>query len=399
MSTRRGRRITVLHVIEGLGTGGSELQLTAFLVRSDAARFRHEVCTFVPAGRCAEELVRAGIPVHTLGGASGAGMVRAAARLWRLTRRIDADIVHASLFWPSVMSRVVGWLARKPVVTTLVNTPYEPEWLLDNPRLNPRKVRLAQWLDRFTASLGRPRFVAVTEAVRESTVRQLGCPRELIEVIPRGLVLNGAAPPGEADRATARAALGWQDAYPVLLNVGRLVPQKGQQYAVRAMPAVLARFPTARLVVVGEGWLRGTLERLVRDLGLEAHVSLLGERRDVQVLLGAADIFVFPSLFEGAANALVEAMAAGRPCVASAIPSIGEITDNGRVALLAPLRAPDAIAEGVVRLAADRDLAARLAAEGQAWALARYDIGRSVAALEALYGRLVRAGGRETSSG
>ncbi|MDR7423448.1 MAG: glycosyltransferase [Armatimonadota bacterium] len=392
MSASRDRRITVLHVIEGLGTGGSELQLTAFLLRSDASRFRHEVATFTPAGRCAEELVRAGIPVHTIGSASGAGMLRVAARLWRLARRIDADVVHASLFWPSVMSRVVGWLARKPVVTTLVNTPYEPEWLLDNPRLHPGKVRAAQWLDRLTASLGQPRFVAVTEAVRESTVRQLGCPRERIEVIPRGLVFNGARSASGGDRTAARAALGWQDAYPVLLNVGRLVPQKGQQYAVRAMPAVLARLPTARLVVVGEGWLRGRLERLIRELELEAHVSLLGERRDVPTLLGAADIFVFPSLFEGAANSLVEAMAAGRPCVASAIPSIAEITDNGRVALLVPLRDPDAIAACVVRLAADRDLAARLAAEARAWALARYDIRRSVAAIEALYGQV--AGGR-----
>jgi glycosyltransferase involved in cell wall biosynthesis len=383
MSGAMHRRVTVLHVIEGLGTGGSEQQLTGFLVRSDASRFRHVVCTFAQVGRFAADLADVGIPVHTLGVSDDGELLRSAARLRRVVGAVAPDIIHASLYRPSVVSRVVGWLSRRPVLTTLVNTPYEPEWMLDNPKLRPSRVWVAQTLDRLTAGLGHARFVAVTEAVKVSTVRRVRCPEDRIVVIPRGLVLNGT--PGAGDVAARRAALGWDGAYPVLLNVGRLVPQKGQQYAVRAMPAVLERFPAARLAIAGEGPLRPELERLIRELGLGARVNLLGERRDVPALLDAADIFVFPSLVEGAANALVEAMAAARPCVASAIPSIAEITDNGRVARLAPLRAPDDLAAQVIRLAGDPDLARRLGADGRAWVLPRYDIRRSVAALEALY--------------
>lgn len=387
MSRATCRRIVVLHVIEGLGTGGSEQQLTRFLVRSDMTRFQHVVCTLAQVGRFAVDLEDIGIPVQTLGLRADGEFLRLAAGLWTVVRSVNPDVIHASLYRPAVVSRVVGWLARRPVVTTLVNTSYEPEWMLDNPRLWRSKVRIAQTLDRLTARLGRTLFVAVTEAVKASAVRQLGCPADRIVVIPRGLVVNGAS--GDGDAMSWRVALGWTNAYPVLLNVGRLVPQKGQQYAVRAMPAVLRRFPSARLVVAGEGWLRPELERLIRELGLESHVSLLGERRDVLELMRAADIFVFPSLFEGAANALLEAMAAARPCVASAIPSIVEITDRGRTALLARLRDPEALATQILRLAADRSLAERLGEEGRALVLSRYNIRHSVIALETLYERLV----------
>lgn len=315
------------------------------------------------------------------------GLVRSVAGLRRVVQEVRPHVIHATLFRPGVAARIVGRWCRIPVITSLVNTTYEPEWRLDNPRLTPWKVWSVQAIDRVTTRLGDTRYVAITESVKVSAVRRLGIPPERIVIIPRGLVPERWV--GCEDAAAVRQSLGWQDAYPVIVNVGRLVPQKGQQYAVRAMTAVVARFPMARLAIAGEGRLRPVLERLIRDLGLTDHVSLLGERDDVARLLHAADIFVFPSLFEGLGNAVLEAMAAGKPCVCSNIPALREVTDNGRVAALAEAQSPASLASALVRLAVDREAAWQLGRQAQAWVRQRYDIRVAVSRLEALYQEVV----------
>ncbi len=389
MAARLIRRpAVILHVLDDLETGGTERQVAAFLVRSDPARFRHEVCALAEGGRFAQDIASVGIPIHVLGVRTSNDLLRSVVRLSRLVRRVRPDLIHATLYRPGVVSRIVGWLHRTPVLTTLVNTTYEPEWLLANPRLDPRKVRLAQILDAMTARIG-TRFVAVNDAVRAAAIRRLGIPPRRITVIQRGLIPDGEGTVSHGDAAAMRAAFGWTDVYPLILNVGRLVPQKGQQYAILAMREVVRTFPSARLIVAGEGPLQAELEALARAHGLEAHVTLLGDRRDVPALLRVADLFVFPSLFEGAANALVEAMAAGKPSVASRIATLREITGDGAVALLADLRSPDAFAAHLLRLAGDRALAAQVGRAAQAWVHEQFDMAASVQALQSLYEELV----------
>lgn len=380
-----GRRLTILHVLDDLGTGGTERQLTAFLVRSNRIRFQHEVCAVTAGGPLEAELDAVGIRVHTLGLRPGKDLVKTGLELSRLVKVVRPDILHAMLFRPGVISRIVGRRFRIPVVTSLVNTTYEPEWYLDNPLLSPWKTWATRTLDGLTARWWGTAFVALTESVKESAVRQLGLSPSVIRTIRRGLTFDHLPKPEQPDVASMRAACGWADAYPVILNVGRLVPQKGQQYAIVAMKEIRRTFPTARLVIAGEGSLRPRLEKLISEQGLEGCVDLLGERRDVPGLLAAADIFAFPSNYEGAANALLEAMAAGKPCVVSRIPSLCEITGNGQTALLADLRSPASLAENVLRLAADRDLAKKLGDAGRTSVRASYDTRRSVEALETLY--------------
>jgi glycosyltransferase involved in cell wall biosynthesis len=380
------RLVTVLHLIEGLGTGGSEQHLAHLVLHSDRSRFRHHVCGLGTAGRFAQVLEAAGIPVYTLGYLAQRDFLRPLRPLRRLVQRVRPDVLHACLYRPGVLARLIGRWSGLPVVTTLVNTAYEPEWRLDNPRLSPLKVFLARTLDAATARWRGAWFVAVSETVRDSAVRQLGIPAGRVRVIRRPLLLS---PNGQRPSAPAvRAALGLPDADPLLLNVGRLVPQKGQQYAVRAMPRILASRPGAHLVIVGEGPLRPSLAALAEALGVADHVTLLGERHDVPDLLAAADCFLFPSLSEGAANALMEALAAGTPVVASDIPSLRELTDDGRVAALVPLRAPEALAEAVLGLLADDARRRRLCDAGKAW-VRRWGDGDAVRAWEEFVARIV----------
>lgn len=383
------RPIRILHVIEGLGTGGAEQQLVAFILRSKPTRFRHEVCTLSTDGRHAAELNAAGVPVYSLGVTSEGSFVRSGRLLYHLMRQINPDIIHATLYRPGVVSRVVGKLCKKPVVTTLVGNTYDPEYRLDNPPLAPHKIWLARKLDELTTRWGMTWFVAISESVRESATYHLGLDPNKISVIRRGLVFEESPDSQVRDTADVRNALGWLDRYPLILNVGRLVPQKGQQYAIRAMPYILTEFPNVHLAIVGEGSLRPKLERLIRSLKLERHVSLLGERDDVPALLQAADMFVFPSLSEGLGNALVEAFGAGKPCVVSKIASLRELTDHGRVALLADPQSPKDLANNVLKFARDHELSQRIGLSAGEWVRSHYDIRQSVAALEALYESLV----------
>ncbi|MGH2404606.1 MAG: glycosyltransferase [bacterium] len=388
------RQAVILHVLDDLETGGTERQVAAFLVRSDPARFCHEVCALAEGGRFAQDLEAVGIPIHVLGVKTSNDMLRSILRLSRLVGKVRPDLIHATLFRPGVVSRIVGWMHRTPVVTTLVNTTYEPEWLLDNPRLNPRKVRLAQILDAMTSRIG-THFTAMNRAVKSSAVQRLGIAPGRIAVIQRGLIPDAVVASSNGAEG-ARAAFGWADVYPLILNVGRLVPQKGQRYAILAMREVIRRYPSARLIIAGTGPLQGQLEDLVRAQRLEGHVTLLGDRRDVPLLLQVSDLFVLPSIYEGAANALMEAMAAGKPCVASRIPTLREITGDGAVALLAELRSPDDFAGNLLRLAEDRTLGAQMGRAAQAWVQQHFDMDASVQALQSLYEDLVR--GRMTSA-
>lgn len=341
------------------------------------------------SGRFATELLAANFPVHTLGVAPRKDLVRSVVRLWRLVRRVRPDILHATLYRPGIVSRVVARLYGRPVVTTLVNVGYEPEWRLDNPRLTRSKVWIAQAIDSLTAKRWGSAFVAISDNVKASAVRQLRLSADKISVIPRGVTSDGHPQVQDENIMEVRAAMGWANTYPLILNVGRLVPQKGQRYAILAMRNVTSTFPNARLVIAGEGWLRPTLEHLIRSEGLETHVTLLGERNDVEMLLRVADIFVFPSLSEGLGVALIEAMAAAKPCIVSRIPTLREVTGDGTVALLADPQSPSDLGEKLLRVAENRELAAQMGRAARGWVRERYDIQASVEGLEALYQKLV----------
>jgi glycosyltransferase involved in cell wall biosynthesis len=225
--------------------------------------------------------------------------------------------------------------------------------------------------------------VANSETVKRSAMRHLRVPEARITVIPRGIAWENLAVISPEQAQAARAELGWTDAAPFLLCVGRLVPQKGLRYLVDAMAVVTKKLPGARLGIAGEGRLRASLEEQIRTLGLGGIVRLLGERRDVPRLLAAADVFVFPSLSEGSPNALLEAMAYGRPCIASAIDAVEEIAGTDG-AILVPPRSPQALAEAILAAAGDPQRRRTLAAAAHLRARA-FDMHDSVDRLEEIY--------------
>ncbi|NNJ13423.1 glycosyltransferase [Chloroflexales bacterium ZM16-3] len=180
-------------------------------------------------------------------------------------------------------------------------------------------------------------------------------------VIPYGVNVREFRP-DEGARAAVRAELGLDDGAPLVIGLGRLVAKKGFGVLLDAWPRVLAQAPQATLCIVGYGDLRGQLEDQARRLGVSERVRFPGqmERGRAASYLAAADVFALPIVREGVdglPNALLEAMGAGRPVVASQVAGVPDVIDEGVHGLMVPERDPGALASAIVRLIADRPFA------------------------------------------
>ena len=235
----------------------------------------------------------------------------------------DADIVHTHL----VHADVYGALGADRLVSTKHND-------------DPFRAGAFRFFERALARKA-AKVIAITEALAHFQVERVGLPANKVEVIHYGLDdLPAAWGSNPADDVPAQAR--------VLLAVCRLEPQKGLDIAVRALPDIRTRHPTAELVVLGEGPQRPDLEQLAANL--EVPVHLLGRVPDVAAWLQRADVLVHPARWEGFGLALLEAMLASKPVVATRVSSIPEIVVDGQTGLLVPPDEPQVLAAAVTRV-------------------------------------------------
>jgi glycosyltransferase involved in cell wall biosynthesis len=171
----------------------------------------------------------------------------------------------------------------------------------------------------------------------------------------------------------------------VVGNVGRLAPQKGQRHLIAAMPLLLERVPSAHAIIAGGGDLESYLRDLSLEVGVADRVHVLGARADVPALTHAMDVFAMPSIWEGFGLVLLEAMAAGRPIVASRVATIPEVVEEGATGLLVPAGDPVALAEALASLAHDPERARLFGEAGRQRLRQRFSIEKMVGDTEMLY--------------
>lgn len=238
-------------------------------------------------------------------------------------------------------------------------------------------------------------FVAPSTAIERELI-VAGYARNRIHYIPNGVVIP--EPRDEASRAAARADLAEADASlaignfaPLVVYTGRLHAMKGLDYLVRAWPTVLNRLPDARLWLVGDGPCRGELNDLIGNLGLWGFVYLAGPFDDVEDFLRAADLFVLPSLEEGMSLAVLEAMAAGLPVVATNIPANQAIVEENVSGRLVPPRDGERLAGAVIDLLADGPAAESLGQAARRQASERFSLDRTLDRHLELFERVLAA--------
>ena len=383
--------VKVLFVIEGLGHGGAERSLAEMVPLLIRAGITPKVVFFKKHQQSLEHvLTDQGVELQHL---PARGLVRDVLALRRVIRADRPDVIHTSLFKADLIGRLAATGGTTPVVSSLVNMNYDPI-RLRNQDISAAKLWAVRQIDAWTARYLTTHLHAVSTPVKVAAIDALGISPDRITVIERGRNTRFDRL-STTDRANVRTALGLTDADEVILTVGRQEYQKGQRYLVDAMEEVLRHRPKAVLLIAGSrGRHSELLQKLAESRGLNARIRLLGHRDDVPDLLNAADLFVFPSLYEGAAGALLEAMAAGLPIVASRIPSIQSTVEEGNNAILVERATVAPLAAAIAGLLADRERAKRFGRRSREIFEERFTLDRCVARMVEFYHGLThRAGG------
>lgn len=219
-------------------------------------------------------------------------------------------------------------------------------------------------------------------------MRHLHIRADRITVIPRGREPRELEVPGASD---LRASLGLAPTDRVLLNVGRLSRQKGQVNLIHMMPSVLDAFPSARLLIAGDGELRSELEAEIRRRGLSSHIQMLGTRRDIPELLSTAEMFIFPTRYEGLPGSVIEAMLASCPVIGSDIAMLRDLIDHGCNGILVPMDDPNELSRSVTRMLRQPEQARVMASKAREKAVQQFNIDRVVTLMEQLYTQLLEA--------
>ncbi|MEO6122946.1 MAG: glycosyltransferase family 4 protein [Ilumatobacteraceae bacterium] len=306
--------------------------------------------------------------------------------LRRLIRSENPHIVHTALFEADQLGRVAALGTGVPVVSSMVNTPYDAARLQD-PNVQRWKLRTVQVIDSFTGRFMATRFHAVSEGVKAANARALHVKPSTIVVAERGRDISALGARSAQRRADVLAGLGIDAHAHIVLSLGRLEHQKAHVDLLAAAALLHLRLPGLVVLIAGkDGSASSRIKQMLdADPALAATVILLGHRSDVGDLLAAADVLAISSHFEGTAGVALEAMAVGTPIVSTDLDGLRGVLADGRNAVLVKAAAPVALADGLERVLTDPELAARIAGRAQDHFLERFTLPAAAQRMRDLY--------------
>jgi glycosyltransferase involved in cell wall biosynthesis len=381
VSGASGLRPRVLLLIKGLGLGGAERLLVDVVGARDRTHFDYEVA-YVLADQDAlvPAMKGAGVSVHALG-ASASADLRWTIALRRLLVRGRFDLLHSHLPYTAAFGRLVALTLAGSRRPALVYTEHS---------LWNKAAVLTKALNRSTVGVDRA-LIVVSGAARDALPRAL---RSRARVVVHGVDRMRFGPhPDQRDvmRREVRAELAVGDDEVLALTVANLRSEKGYDVLLEAARLSVAAGAPVRFFSVGRGPLEAELAAAAHARGLDEHFVFLGTRTDTARLMAGADVLVLPSHQEGLPVALMEAMSAGLPVVATIVGGVPDVVTDDVEGLLVPPGRPDALADAVGRVAGDAALRSRLAAAS----LARsevFDVRNAARAIEAVYTEVLAKG-------
>jgi len=373
----------IAHVIYRLGTGGLENGLVNLVNWLPRERFRHAVVCLAGSTDFARRIQRPDVAIYSLDKRPGKD-VRAYARLWRLLRRLQPDLVHTR----NLGTIDLQWIAIAAGVPRRVHG--EHGWEAADPcGLDAKSLRIRRFC--------RPaihRYVAMSQDLARWLGKSVGVAPQRIEQIYNGVDVERFSPDGPLP-----ADLPWSAASPrpfVFGTVGRLDQVKNQEALLAAFARSIQasspdspRHAASRLIVVGSGPLADTLQRRASELGIADLVWFAGSRDDIPQLLRAMDVFVLPSVNEGISNTLLEAMATARPVVAARVGGNPELVEHESTGLLYDPGQHAGLLEAMLRYRRDDNLTIVHGAAGRWRACQRFSLQSMVNGYSDLYSRML----------
>lgn len=363
----RGPARTILYLSTSSGPGGAERVISNLASSLDTERYRAILCLFRP-GWLQELSERRGIrtfviPTH--------GMTdwRWALQFKRLLWQEHVDLIHAHEFDANVQGALVAAWCGIPLVATVHGKNYFWEKF---------RRRLAyRWVSHHAT------MVAVSQDLKNFIQRNVGIAGQRIQVVYNGVQPLSRCTDGEI--LHCKADLGIPTGDQVVGLVGSLYPVKGHRFLLEAVPDLLKRFPQTTFLIIGRGELEVTLKSQAQELGIDKKVLFLGLREDVSRLLSIMDVFVQPSLSEGLSMAILEAMMAAKPIVATDVGGNPELVIQGETGLLAKPQDSNALAECLRKFLQDRSMAKSFGAAGRERAVQLFSLQTMVSKYQSLY--------------
>jgi glycosyltransferase involved in cell wall biosynthesis len=355
----------VLFLVTSLPVGGAETLLANLVRRMDRSRFAPEIVCLKELGPLGEELARE-LPVYSQL-LSGKFDLRVLPRLWRLMRTPRATAVITvgagdKMFW----GRIAARLARVPVVASALHSTGWPDGV---GRLNRL---LTPWTDA---------FIGVADAHAKHLVENEGFPAEKVHTIYNGIDCQRFAP---LEPAPVRRELGFAPEAKVVGILAALRPEKNHELFLEGAARILAREPSARFLIVGDGPRREPLESLTKDLGLAEAVRFVGSRSDVPRMLAACDVVALTSHNEASPVSILEAFGCGRAVVAANVGSVAETVVDGVTGRLFAASDLDGYVEAMLPLLEQPKLRQRLGDEGRRRVAAQRSLASMVSGYEQL---------------
>jgi sugar transferase (PEP-CTERM/EpsH1 system associated) len=381
MAASGGGVPVVAHVVYRMDTGGMENGLVNIVNRMPPERYRHVIVSLTATGEFGRRIARDDVAIVNLGEGPGHSYGRYV-RLWRVLKRLGPAIVHTRNL-PTLEAQIPAAL-----LGGVKRVHGEHGRDVHDLHGSSRKYKL---LRRAVDPLIH-RYIAVSSDLEQWLTEGLGIAAGRVRQIYNGVALDLFRERQGPRPNLCPAGFLSPDSI-VVGTVGRLAEVKDQLALLRAFAGLAASNGSGaqglRLVIAGEGPLRGALESAIRDLGLNGRVWLAGDRADIPQVLQCLDIFVLPSLAEGVSNTILEAMATGLPVVATRVGGNLELVQPGVTGTLVPVSDPDALAQGLLAYVADPGLRRRHGATGREFVTGRFDWDRCVEAYLRVYDELL----------
>lgn len=359
---------TILHLIETSGPGGAEKMLISLVENLDKSRYQ-SLIGLLRDGWLNTQFRLRGFETVIIPQRRGldAGWVY---KCIKLIRQKHVDLLHAHEFTMNVYGSIAAWNTGVPVITTVHGKGYYGDnwWRRLAYRFVARQVF---------------QMVAVSVDIRRLLIERIGVRSHNLVTIYNGIDSKAYCP--SEGREQMRKELGIAETAPVIGTIGNLYPVKGHTYLLKAAGRVVRMFPESLFLIVGRGGLLQNLQEEARQFGIERNVRFLGFREDIPNLLQAMDLFVLPSLSEGLALSLLEAMSAALPVIATDVGGNPEVVLDGETGFLVPPKDPESLALKIMFLFRNRSLAQKLGVNGQQRVEEKFNLERMVSAYQQFY--------------
>jgi len=381
------KRINVLQVMEATA-GGTKRHLYSLVTAMDKDKFRNVVaCPSVRHPAFGDEslvsdLERAGIEVKIVEMKRSISPISDLACLWRLFLLMKGDhydIVHTHSSKAGFLGRIAAKMAGTKVIL------YTPHGLYFLGQRGLRK-RFYLSLERF-AGLFTDKLIAVSQSERAEVINNKIIDADKVTVIENGINLRTFDFETNPD---TKQELGLDPNAPIVGTVSRFSMQKDPENLIMAIAQVVQAAPETQFVWCGNGELREGIESLTTKLGLHEHIIFTGFREDVLKIVAQFDICVISSLFEGLPYTILEAMALRKPVVATDVTGSRDVIIDGRTGLLVPPQDPDALAQAILCLIRDREMAREMGNAGRKLVEERFGLDQMVIKTEQLYENLLK---------